>query len=275
MNYLTLFLTEKCNKKCFYCDVGNLKKQKQTDESLIWKFIPMIEMSDWQYVVLTGGEPALAPPEVLKYTIESLGHKHIRVNTNGLWFKMGYYDKYKSLVNEIQYHPVTELNEDFDIIEGENIVYNFPVHKKNIIHLESFLKKYYDIPIMLTPYDNKIGDDSYELSMLDSREIYEIIQYKKNVVNDTIQLFRFLGYIAYPEAIRDFCTNSIVAYPSIDFVNGRIKKCIKSHTRSDYKPLTRENFKNLRNLSYHHNEICDNCMLFVRNFMQIIREMIK
>lgn len=275
MNYLTLFLTEKCNRKCFYCDVGDIKEKRSPSEDYIKQYIPMIAKSDWQSVVLTGGEPALTPPNLLDFIVNQLKFKHVSVNTNGLWFKMKYFDKYYDLIENVQYHPVVEINQDFDIIYDDKIIYNFPIHKNNIKYIKSFIDKYFDIKIKLTPYDNKNGDSSLCLSMEDCKKVFEIIKNTQNIDRGTIQLFRFLSHMLDPNFIRDFCTNSIVAYPSIDFVNGRIKKCIRSHTRSDYVDLTKENFQNLRTLKFHKKDVCDNCLLFVRNFQEIVEMMVK
>lgn len=274
MNYLTLFLTEKCQKRCGYCDIGVMKNRKHIDESLLNQYLPVIAKSEWQYIVLTGGEPALIKEDLFFETLDFLKFKHIRVNTNGMLFYKGYFEKYYKYINEVQYHPVSEITYNFDVIRDEKITYNFPIHKNNIQYLKSLLDTYYDIPIMLTPYDNKIDDDSLSLSTKDYGEVYSIIKDRDNIKEDTKRLFRFLGNMVHLDFVRNYCFNMIVAYPSIDFVHGRIKKCIRSHTRSDWKPLTMKNFQNLRNLDFENKKICDKCNFFIKDFEQIIRNMI-
>lgn len=274
MNYLTLFLTERCQKDCFYCDIGRMPARRKTDEPLLNKFLPYIAQSDWQNIVLTGGEPALVGETVFSKVLDELKFKHVRVNTNGWLLYHGFFERYYDLINEVQFHPVSEISFNFDVFSDEKIIYNFPIHKRNIKYLRKFLDTYHNIPIMLTPYDDKIGDPTLSLDTKDCADVYEIIKNRENIKKETITLFRILSNILDPDFIRNFCSNKIVAYPSIDFVNGRIKKCIKSHTRSDWKPLTIKNFQNLRNLHFEHNEICNNCMLFVKDFEFILRKMI-
>jgi len=269
MNYLTLFLTEQCNRKCEYCDIARIKKQKSINIFLINKFIPIIKESKWNNIVLTGGEPTLVKEDVLDYIINELGDKFLKVNTNGLWIKKGYFEKYYDKVDKIQLHPVSEINEFYDNIIDDKIIYHFPVHKRNIIYLRNFLKRNKDIKIRLAPYDEKYINNDFSLTTMDFIEIYDIIKNFKNITDDTKILFKNLSKNTNYNKLKECCF-----YPSIDFVNGRIKKCIKSHTLSDWFELTEENFNNMKNLKYTNNDICNNCHLFIRDYEKLIRMLI-
>ena len=274
MKYLTLFLTELCNRKCPYCDIGNMKERKNINEDLLNEFLPLIADSKWESIVLTGGEPTLIGEELLSKILITLKDKYVKINTNGELFWKKLFVKYDEYIDKVQYHPVSEINQTFVKIDDPKVIHYFPLHHKNVKYLKKFLEYMNKLPVMFTPYDDKIGDDSYNLTKEDCKEIYDLISKTNNVTEDTVELFRLLSINPGLDLIRNFCFNNMVTYPSIDFVNGRIDKCIRSHTRSDWKPLTVDNFHNIKNLWFDDNKVCKECCLFLRDRKDIIKEMI-
>lgn len=275
MNYLTLFLTEKCTRKCEYCDIGVSSNRRLPDTYLIHKFIPIIRDSEWSRIHLTGGEVSLLDPDTLDFIITTLKCKDIGVNTNGAWFKLGYFDKYYDMVESIQYHPVSEIDIPFDDIFDYKITYNFPIHKKNFHLVGDLLDNHPGIQIKLTPYNEKYETSEFWMSPDEIRYVYSTIYDRPNVTIGTKNIFKLLAKEVPTGSIREYCRSSIVMYPSIDFVNGTIKKCIKSHTRSSSLPLTEENFRNIKNLKFGISNLCDVCTLYLSDVNTIIKEYVR
>jgi organic radical activating enzyme len=269
MNYLTLFLTEQCNRKCEYCDISKIENKKKPNKPTVRKFIPLIKKSSWSNIVLTGGEVSLIDPLLLDFIMTELKDKILKINTNGLWFKFGHFKKYYEITDYIQYHPISEINEHFEPIIDKKITYYFPIHKKNIDYLDDFLNRNRNLVIRLAPYDMKYLNNKYLLSVGDFTEISRIIGKYGNITTDTKKMFDFLSRNNDLTLLKKMCF-----YPSIDFVNCRINKCIKSHSLSTWISLTEENFNNMEQLKYTKDSMCDYCHMFVRDFETIIRKLV-
>ena len=140
---VTLFLTEQCNRNCQYCDIGTSKQRNKPALYYIKKFIPLIAKNDnITQIALSGGEIGLLNETTLDFIFENLKNKLLHVNTNGTFIRKGYYKKYKQYINEIMFHPISEIDKEIKEIPPFPVVYHFPVHKLNIHLLAKFLDKY-------------------------------------------------------------------------------------------------------------------------------------
>jgi len=265
---LTLFLTEQCSRKCTYCDIGNMKYRSKPSLSYIKKYLPIIsKMSNIDKIVLTGGEPGMLNEVTLDFIFETIKQKHIQVNTNGLFLKR-YYNKYKNYIDNVMYHPVSEITEEIKYEPNiDNIQYHFPVHKKNIKYLTNFLDRYPHIIFEVSPYDSKIEQNDLKLKLNDFITIYNIIK-NRNATNYSKTIFnRIIKLWDLKDNYRELCISKFREH-SIDFVNGKIKKCICSHTNSSWVFLSTNNLNNLNNLKFDKAESCYNCF-HVFNIIQL------
>lgn len=271
MSWLSLFLTQKCNRQCNYCDIGQIpiKDRKHLDWDLLETFLPLIvKQTMFNKIGLTGGEIGYLNEDQLTFILESLNQKYTIINTNGLFMKR-YFEKFYSLIDLFIYHPVEEIQPFIsDMINDEKVIHLFPIHKQNLQLLPQFLETHKQYKISLSPYDSKFDfkDDPYKLSRIDLHYIYKLVCDYDNIVNKTY--FQDLVNIKDDtlKLYRQVCFNRIELYPAIDFVNGLIKKCVCSHTRSSSVELTQSNFLRLLNnaLTFDTMDLCDNCLHIIQ-----------
>ncbi len=263
---LTLFLTEQCNRKCKYCDIGVSKKRYKSGLIHIKKYCEIIsDMKEIDTVVLTGGEIGLMSETILDFIFETLKDKHIHINTNGTFIKKGYYKKYKEYINEVMYHPVSEIDQDIELFPLFPVKYHFPVHKKNIHLLSDFLDKNSILVKEFdpSPYDMKYENDVFKLDFKDFKKIYDIICNKRNVSDYSIRVFKkIIRLWEKQDSYREQCRKEFNDF-SIDLVQLKINKCVCSHTLSSSVDLTPENLMNLKNLKFEKSAVCDNCFHFI------------
>jgi len=272
MRYLTLFLTEQCTRSCLYCDIPKLKKRKSLDLILLRSYYDLINNSSFSKVVLTGGEPGTLPENVLAEIFSEIKIP-IGVNTNGEFIKRGYFEKFYNQFVDLQYHPVREINKKINLfLLDSKIRYHIPVHRKNILFLTKFLDSYSIVDFEIAPYDSKNGNTLWSLGVNDFKMLYAIIK-DRNVTEATKTNFRRLAMISNLDALRVECAKNFHFYPSIDFVNSRIKKCICSHTRSAWVKLNISNFHDLDNgtLKFDKSDICDSCCMVIERLDDILR----
>ncbi len=252
-----LFLTEKCNKDCFYCDIGQLENQKEPDPSLLYHFFPLINGKDdiVKKFTLTGGEPALAPVEMLDYIFDTVCKCHIvQVNTNGEFFRKGYFDRWYEKIHYIGYHPSIEVGDDIDpyIVDKKITIYQ-PIHRKSLKYIKDMCKRYKEVKFNLIPILTKYMFDNWEDYIL-RKEDYEWL-FKELHDLDNIEYSTLFG-IYYGSFYdnktlnmhRQICGNSHI-HPTLDFVNKVIRRCPISYTFNDIVPLTDENFIKLMNFN--------------------------
>lgn len=264
MKVLTLFINERCNRQCSYCDIPQIKNKSNVNIELIKKYIPYINQSDFDRVVLTGGEIGLLDNKTIELLLSI--EKDIGINTNGLFLKR-YWDEYQDKICAVTYHPVSEINEEIKIkYSNPKIHYLVPVHKNNINFLESFLEQNKEIEFTVSPYDSKHNDEN-TLSKDDCQKILQIIR-GKNVNNQTIKTFELILKLDL-DVVRASCNCNL--FMSIDFVRAVINNCVCSHTRSSTVPLTLENFKNISNIKFQQAEMCDTCLSCVGWFNELIK----
>lgn len=262
MKYLTCFLTEKCSNRCSYCDIGKMKNRKSPDKNIIDKYIPIINSSPWERVNLTGGEIGTLDPNILRFLFEELGSKKIKINTNGLFLKR-YSNEYLHLIERIHLHPVSEIDQSFQETY-KDVFYTFPLHHNNIIYLDGFLSAHRKFLIHFLFYNEKYENGTYHLTPKDIQNIITIFHKHDNISlqsrNHAALIQKYMNSKEIKK-IRRFCFEKIHYNPSIDFVNGEIKKCICSHSRAARAPLTVSNFNGLwdNTLKFNDTSLCSNC----------------
>lgn len=269
MKTLTLFVNEQCNRKCVYCDIPKLKDQKPFDKQLFKKFIPLINNSNFEKIVITGGEVGLLDKDRIDLIFQI--NKDIEINTNGVFIQK-YFGQYRDQICKVVYHPVSEINQDilFDYTDTK-IQYLVPIHKNNIKLLDKFLYDYSHIIFELSPYDSKYND-KFKLSTDDYKRVLSIINNHENITYSTIQTFSRLVKIRSLHYLRELCNCNL--FMEIDFINGFINNCVCSYTRSTKFPLTEENFSNIDKLNFEKPDICDTCLSIVVWFDILIRNKI-
>jgi len=264
--WLSLFLTQKCNRACRYCDIGNIpfKNRKGFDSANFDDFIMQIsENGFYEHIGFTGGEIGLLSKNILDHLFYHLYHKFITVNTNGTFIRR-HLDRYTHFVDQIIYHPIEDISWPIKmkIKDDPRIIYQFPVHHYNLVYLEQFLDDNCDLKISLAPYDYKdIASEGFSLTEEDVSRFVDIVSKFSNVVNIKNILNLQSLSLKSVEGYRKLCAGNICLYPSIDFVNGQIRKCVCSHTRASSVPLTSENLDMLFKgaLTFSRSALCDTC----------------
>ncbi len=250
---LVLFLTEECDKNCFYCDIGQIKNQQKPQKDLIYKYFPMVNGLDELFPVftITGGEPGLIPKDIIEYIFEEVCDCHkIRVNTNGLFIEKGYLDKYYDKIDWVGYHPNIEVKEDIPLdICDEKVQLFQPVHAKNFKDVPDKVKRYPKQKFNLIPFLQKgefPGDYEYILSNHEALQLQKSVSEFPNVLPDTLDMLTktFMSGDMVKNDYRIACGNSQI-HPTIDFVKGQILRCPISRMHTDKVDLTEENMKKM------------------------------
>jgi len=248
-----LFLTEKCNLNCFYCDIGQLKNQRDPNPELLYHYFPKINGRDdiVRKYTLTGGEPALAPYEMLEYIFTNICNcQIIQVNTNGLFITKGYFDKWYSKITYVGYHSCIEVGEDIDpYIEDCKITIYQPIHRKSMHLVKDMCRRYSKLKFNLIPILTKYLFNNWEEYVLRNEDYEWLFKELEDV--DNVEFSTLFGI--YSSSIstkkelnmhRTICGNSHT-HPTLDFVNNVIRRCPISYTYNDTVPLTDENFDKL------------------------------
>jgi organic radical activating enzyme len=248
-----LFLTEKCNLKCFYCDIGQLEVQRDPDPELLYHYFPKINGRDdiVKKFTLTGGEPALAPYEMLEYIFTNIAKcQDIQVNTNGLFIEKGYFEKWYDKIDYVGYHSCIEVGEDINpYIEDCKITIYQPIHRKSLPLIKDMCRRYNKLRFNLIPMLTKYMFNNYEDYILRTEDYEWLFKELQDVDNVEFSTLLGLYYSSkYTEEQRRkhriICGNSHT-HPTIDFVNKVIRRCPISYTFNDTVPLTDENFEKL------------------------------
>jgi organic radical activating enzyme len=243
---MSLFLTELCNKNCYYCDIPYIDNPKDTNKDLLFKFLPIIENNgSFEGYTITGGEPGLVSIDVLDFIFNTIDPKRhrIKVNTNGTFFKNGYYDKFIDSISEVGYHPIIEPNQDlpFNCVDEKIVVY-IPFHRKNMHHIPDLLKRYPLINFNPIPYISKkdFDNEDYVIEAKHILELKEKIKSFSNVANGTFTTFLTRVDPRTYDVFRLVCQNSATRY-SFNFATGYIGRCPESVTLNDRMEMTEEN----------------------------------
>ncbi len=189
MGNYCLSVTYECNWDCNYCCADTHRRAEPTFER-IKKHLDTVEVGS--KVSISGGEPGLAPREVMDYVFAELEHKQCRihVNTNGVFFM-----KYKDLVprvHEFLYHCSLDLRNKVWAPKGwetMNIDFMIVVADDTVDKLDEFLERNKHIPIAVysaDKYASVNGQPGVWLSHKNRIRAYQICK-KHNIREDMIE----------------------------------------------------------------------------------------
>lgn len=245
---MSIFLTEECDRNCFFCDIAKIPNQKPLNKELLEKYLPYIDQSDsFYHYTITGGEPGLVDVDSWDYLFDTLQCHPIRINTNGKFFENGYWDKYKDKIWQIGLH--VDINKDIPFqIEDDSVWYYVPVHRKNYLDFLKFIKKYPKLNFSVIPYIHKdlsLDFDEYSLGEKECLKVLHDIKDIKNVADCTKEMLDLINRKSQNiQTFRDSCKYNFVQ-PLLDFANGRIGRCVFSYTQNKYLPMNKENLDKL------------------------------
>ena len=244
---MAIFLTEQCDKKCTYCDIPKVQDPKPPNKQLLEKYLPIIDQSKaFYHYTITGGEPGLVDEDTWDFIFSTLNYHPIRINTNGKFFDRGYYDKYKDKIWQIGLH--VDVGEEIPIqICDESVWYYVPVHKKNYTQFIDLVKQHPTLNFSIIPYIHKNLDVDYDEFALTKEEyisIYDQIQDISNIAACTKEMINLIKTTKNIELFRNNCKYNYVQ-PILDFINGRIGRCVFSYTQNDYLPMNVDNLNEL------------------------------
>ena len=221
MKNLSLFITQVCDKNCYYCDVPAIEKPKHLNMELYRKLCEYIKDHDFDYLSLSGGEPGTLSVEYLD-EIFKLSPFKIKVNTNGLFIRKMFHERFKDKIDHICYH-LTKKDEKVDWK---------PTGKDYFVYVVTLFNAC-NIPKLKSRYKNII---------------FKMADIKKNNLDFSLtpnQVSKYKDYLFEVDYYGLESKECNVADRQIDLIEGRILKCCKSYTHS---PSLEFNKKNLRKI---------------------------
>ena len=269
---ICVVLGERCNWTCGYCDRPRIQDIKDVNRSLLVKYY--FKIADWAKMNsiplhISGGETGLIPDHILDYVFSC--NYPIVVETNGEFFKKGYFKKYYDEIDKVLYHCVSNLNEEIEVdIIDPKIIHLIVIHRKNIKLLKGFLRSNYKSGMnwWFQYFYAKVPGDQEEYALQPEDYVYLIKNFSTFV--DKEELFS-RGLYYYNEKklnkLREQCFRKL-HFVGFDLVNGRIKFCKQSHSYTAYTELNDDNFDKLINEKLINDQpmdpICQNCIEVVR-----------
>lgn len=265
---MSLFLTEKCNRSCSYCDIPSLKNPKiLSNDALRGIFLSVILHPSLEIFHLTGGEIGTLDEDKIDYiftAIRSRGKK-LTIRTNGLFLEK-YGNKYASQCEVIYVHSHKRYS-------LSNVRYMFPLTKTYV----SYIRKKYGnsllpdnvCPCLFSPKkaDNKEEDIPTRDQLL-------------NLIPNMPKLIRLRSEKSL-DLVRFFC-RKYKPTVSIDLVNEVIIPCICSHTRGLKKgiPFSEENLDSVvmyKNQDLRHWDMpfCKSCYQCILSAEEIVNNFLK
>lgn len=270
---LALLVTEKCNKKCWYCNFPQIKKPKDAPISLITKYIPYLETFDsFDFYTITGGEPGLIDPVIFDYLFNTISIHPIRINTNGEFVKRGYFQKYYHYLDIMGLHATIDLEDIPEELvlpfeEFSKVWYYIPIHSQNYKYIQTYLYRYENLQFSLIEFQNKWRDkpkyEKYRLTQDMYKEIYDKIYRLPNIADCCKLLFYRLGFQSKTvrEQHRHACSIGYIQ-PVINFATKKIQHCVNNYTDSSQQvELNTPNLKSLLHyqLFQFYDIDCDGC----------------
>ena len=250
---IVLFLSEKCNKNCFYCDIGQNKNQYKIDKESFFTFFPLINKNGMNYnyenYTITGGEPGLVDSDIFEFFFkEKCKGIRTNINTNGLFIENGLFDKFYDKIDKIGLHPYIDIDElPKEIRCDPKIIIYQPIYKIKIEYIKSFCDNHKNFLINLIPYVQKYKletNDDLQISFEIFNKLIEMTKDIKNLEKTTLQTIKRLSTLSDIgiNLNRKFCGNS---YNNIvfDFAYKKIWRCPTSKTFTDKKDLTYNNIQ--------------------------------
>lgn len=247
---IVLFLSEKCNKQCYYCDIGQNPKQKDIKKESFFNFFPLINMNGMKYnyenYTITGGEPGLVDVDVFDFFFkEKCKGIHTNINTNGLFIEKGYFDKFYDKIDKIGLHPYVDIDEiPKELRCDPKIIIYQPIYKNKIDKIEEFCKNHNNFLINLIPYVQKYQPLNNNDLIIPLESFQKIIDLTKNLENLELSTIQTINRLSKQSDCgiylnRKFCGNS---YNNIvfDFSYDKIWRCPTSKTNTDKDELTTE-----------------------------------
>jgi len=274
---IVMFLTEKCNMNCFYCDIGQIEDQKDTDKELLEKYFPLLNGRDdfAKNITITGGEPGLVDSDILHFIFTEVKPCHdVRVNTNGTFIGNGYFDKYYDKIKWVGYHPTVDIeNLEYIIhkLEPDDKIDIFqPVHKKNLGKIAEVVKTNPDFKFTIMPVHEKTYfDEAYRFQKDDYLALYKEICDIPNVEPGSKNL-AFRMWMLDEENLkiqRKHCGNAQI-HPTFDFAAKQIMRCPISRKYTDKIDLCEENFKRAMKFDAFQNSENDKACLSCNEFFK-------
>lgn len=267
MKKLTLFVTNMCNKKCYYCDIPKLTHTRHFNiEESEW-ILQHIEKLKINRLVITGGEPGLLSLEHIKILSSYFRNKSLQISTNGTFIK-NKYQKYFNHIDILQLHSEITFKKEIESYNNINLnkVFFYSINKTNLKNLEDWLEINKNIIIELVPYDDKNNQSHLKLNLNDIKFINKIIQKRINVSENSKNTFRVLEkFYDQHDVFKKLCFSKNYNL-LIDLVNHKINKCICSNSRSSSVDLTLENLKNLKNLKFNESSMCNDCLFCIKEY---------
>ncbi len=273
---MSLFLTEECDKKCFFCDIGKIEKPKGLDEFYLSQMLPYIDKSDaFYHYTITGGEPGLVKKDSWRFIFDTIKCHPIRINTNGMFFENGLWDEYNEKIWQIGLHVDLDKPIPYQI-ESEKVWYYVPVHKRNYKQFCYFVRQYPKLNFSIIPYihkDQTLNINDYALDDEEIKHVLDDISPLSNVADCTKEMLSLMNRnVKSTILFRDACKENYVQ-PLIDFVNGRIGRCVFSYTNNSYRKLTFQTMDELLTgkLIFNNTDtscnVCNECYRYVEYYL--------
>jgi organic radical activating enzyme len=264
----SIFITEKCNLKCKYCDIPLQKDHLDCNKELLLKYLPILDTYDFDCYTLTGGEPGLSEYVDDFFKIIT---KPVKVNTNGIFFKRGFYEKYYDKIQEVGYHLLKNPGEpvpDSTLLRDKKIILYIPFDNYNWFLIPKMIEDNPDIIFNFIPYIRKIKDDSHDRTVtLDNiKKLYKSICGFKNTQSRSLSILMNKLDQSVLEPHRKFCMNSNTRY-LFDFTRGRIHRCAKSRVYNKSVQMNDENIQKIKTFTLFEkddilDEACEDCYYF-------------
>jgi len=269
---ICVVLGERCNWTCGYCDRPRIQDIKSVDRSYLIKYY--FKIARWAKennipLHISGGETGLIPEHILEH-IFSYNYPVV-VETNGEFFKKGYFEKYYDDIDRVIYHCVSELDQEIEIdIINRKVTHLIVIHRKNVKLLKGFLKKNYKLGMKLwfQYFYTKVPDDQTEYALQPKDYVY-LIKTFPSFVNKEELFSRGLHYYNEKKLnqLRERCFRKL-HFVGFDLVNKRIKFCKQSHSYTAHTELNDDNFDKLIKGELINNQpidpICQNCIEVLR-----------
>lgn len=271
---ITLFLTEKCNKDCPYCDLTyKLDSEKSGYNGLeYWDIIsPFLDKYNDRIGKLsfTGGEPGTLEKkdfDPLVEDIHNLGFK-IKVNSNGLFIQKGYFDDYFEDIDTLGIHPFKELPHCFvdelesvastykeAFLSGKIVLYvllterDVPIFINSLDDLIRKFPKLLINPIPYVGFGNKEIDNKYTLSGRSWCDLYRCTYHHPSITSSFRIICSFFArdFFFAKNGLykrRSLC-KQIPIKGVLNLSRGTIHRCPEMITTTENVPLNKENLTN-------------------------------
>lgn len=271
---VTLFLTEKCNENCPYCDLTYKPDSEKIgyNGSKYWNIIsPLLDKYSNRIGKLsfTGGEPGTLEKkdlDPLVKDIHNIGFK-IKVNSNGLFIRNGYFNDYFEDIDTLGLHPFKELPYYFvDELESVASIYKDAFLSGKIVlyillterdvpifinSLDKLVERFPNLLINPIPYvgfGNKEIDGKYTLSGKSWCDLYKCTYHHPSVTSSFRAIcFSFARDFFFAKNSLDKKRNLCKQIPIKGVLNlsrGTIHRCPEMITTTENVELNEENLIN-------------------------------